>query len=149
MLTGAEEVGTRGMKHFIRHTDLDPATTLFVNLDNIGGGELHYLLGEGMLAFRPYDQELVRLAEQMAGEFGRAVRPKRNLLLPTDGSMPCLAGYSAISFLAFLEDGSLPNYHWYTDTLENVDPDLLGFAERFLTEYVRRAAAGSGVTDPA
>jgi hypothetical protein len=140
LLTGAEEVGTRGMKHFVRTCGLDTATTRFVNLDNIGGGTLHYLLGEGMLAFRPYGAGLVSLAREMAADAGGLVRAKKNLLLPTDGLIPALAGYESISFLAFADDGSLPNYHWYTDTFANVDRELLAYAEQFLQRYLERLA---------
>lgn len=140
VLTGAEEVGTRGMKHFMRTCRLDPQTTRFVNLDNIGGGTLHYLEGEGMLAFRPYAESLIALAGETAAELGHAIKPKHNLLLPTDGLIPSRAGFAAISFLAFADDGSLPNYHWYTDTLDRVDRELLLAAEWFLCQYVSRLA---------
>lgn len=141
LLTGAEEVGTRGMKHFVQHTDLDVATTMFINIDNVGGGTLHYLLGEGMLAFRPYGDRLTALAGEMAAEHKDRVRPRRNLLLPTDGLIPALAGYQAISFLAFDADGSLPNYHWYTDTIDRIDKELLTFTEAFVEQYIRRLSA--------
>jgi hypothetical protein len=140
LLTGAEEVGTRGMKAFMRRARLDPATTRFVNLDNIGGGRLHYLTGEGMLAVKPFGPELLALAGQMAAEQPGQVAPRKNLLLPTDGLIPATLGYQAISFLAFLDDGSLPNYHWYTDTFEQIDLALLDFAEEFLADYLRRLA---------
>ncbi|HEY8347928.1 MAG TPA: M28 family peptidase [Symbiobacteriaceae bacterium] len=142
VLTGAEEVGTRGMKAFMRQARFDPKTTVFINLDNLGGGTLHYLTGEGMLTVFPYSPQLTALAEEVARETGTEIRPKPNLLLPTDGLIPSKAGYHAISFLAFLKDGSLPNYHWYTDTLDQVDRDLLEAEERFLVAYVRRTAAG-------
>lgn len=138
LLTGAEEVGTRGMKHFMRTAALDPANTVFINLDNLGGGKLHYLLGEGMVAFRPYGTDMTALARQLSAEYGGRVQPKKNLLLPTDGMVPAKAGYQAISFLAFQEDGSLPNYHWYTDTIDKIDRDLLSFTERFVQEYILR-----------
>lgn len=140
VLTGAEEVGTRGMKAFVRQCRLDPSSTLFINLDNLGGGILHYLTGEGMLTVTSYSRVLTALAEEV-GRFGiTEVRPKPNLLLPTDGIAAAKAGFHAISFLAFLEDGSLPNYHWYTDTLERVDRRLLEAEEEFLAAYVERAA---------
>jgi hypothetical protein len=144
LLTGAEEVGTRGMKAFLRETPPDRSTTWFINLDNLGGGSLHYLTGEGMLAVRPYGAALLRLAGEMSARFPGRVRPRSNLLLPTDGSVPALAGYEAISFLAFDERGELPDYHWYSDTLANVDRELLAFAEQFLGEYVQRASAEHG-----
>lgn len=141
LLTGAEEVGTRGMKAFMRRHRFDRERTRFINLDNIGGGLLHYLTGEGMLKVQPYSEELLALAGAMAAERPGLVRPKGNLLLPTDGLIPALCGYEAISFLAFQEDGSLPNYHWYTDTIEKIDFALLDFAEEYLSEYVGRLAA--------
>jgi len=141
VLTGAEEVGTRGMKAFVRHSGLDPKNTLFINLDNLGGGTLHYLTGEGMLTVTPYSRVLTALAEEVGRERTLEVRPKPNLLLPTDGTVAAKAGFHAISFLAFLEDGSLPNYHWYTDTLDRVDRQLLEAEEEFFAEYVARAAA--------
>jgi hypothetical protein len=140
VLTGAEEVGTRGMKHFISTFDQDPASTMFINLDNLGGGKLHYLLGEGMLAFRPYGPSLTALAEQMASEYAGQVHPKKNLLLPTDGMVPSRAGYQAITFIAFDDDGNLPNYHWYTDTIDRIDRELLYFTETFIHQYVDRCS---------
>jgi hypothetical protein len=140
LVTGAEEVGTRGMKAFLRQSAPDRATR-FINLDNLGGGTLHYLTGEGMLTVQPYGTELLALAADVAQEFPGRVRVRGNLLLPTDGLIPALAGYEAISFLAFDERGLLPDYHWYTDMPERIDRDLLAFAENFLVEYVQRAAS--------
>ncbi|MFZ5816318.1 MAG: M28 family metallopeptidase [Bacillota bacterium] len=140
LLPGAEEVGTRGMKQFLRRYSYDRRSTWFINLDNLGGGRLHYLRGEGMTIYHRYGPRLLRLAAAMAAEREGIVRVRENLLLPTDGMIPAALGYEAISFLAFLEDGSLPNYHWYTDTLERVDRDLLAYAEQFLIEYIQRLA---------
>lgn len=140
VLTGGEEVGTRGMKAFMRRATYDKATTYFINLDNLGAGKLHYLQGEGMSYYHPYGTTLLKLAQSMAAEHAGEVLTKRNLLLPTDGMVPAAAGYQTISFLAFTENGRLPNYHWYTDTLENVDRELVAFAERFLITYVNRLA---------
>lgn len=138
VINGAEEVGTRGMKHFMRQARYDKGSTYFINLDNLGGGKLHYLQGEGMTFYRPYGPRLVELAQKMAAEREGRVQAKPNLLLPTDGMIPAAAGYQAISFLAFQAEGTLPNYHWYTDTLERVDRELVAFTEQFLIEYVGR-----------
>ena len=141
LLTGAEEVGTRGMKAFLRANRYDPNTTYFINLDNLGGGILTYLEGEGMTLYHRFGKDLVELARTMAAERPGKVKARPNLLLPTDAMIPAAHGYQAISFLAFLEDGALPNYHWYTDTPENVDRELLAFTEAFLKEYIQRLAA--------
>lgn len=148
LLTGSEEVGTRGMKHFVQTTALDRATTRFINLDNLGGGQLHYLTGEGMLRYSAYGADLLREVEHLAVDYAGRVSPRRNLLLPTDGLIPTLAGYQTITFLAFRGDGSLPDYHWYTDRPERIDRELLAFAEEFLVAYLerlaRRPATGEG-----
>lgn len=140
VLTGAEEVGTRGMKAFLRAHRYDPDSTYFINLDNLGGGTLTYLEGEGMTLYHRFGKDLVEMARIMAAERPGRVKARPNLLLPTDAMIPAAHGYQAISFLAFLEDGSLPNYHWYSDTLEKVDRELLAFTEAFLKEYIQRLA---------
>lgn len=144
VLTGAEEVGTRGMKHFMRTAAYNRSATYFINLDNLGGGTLHFLEGEGMTIYHRFGPTLVGLAREMAAERPGEVRAKKNLLLPTDAMIPAALGYEAISFLAFLDDGRLPNYHWHTDTLENVDRTLLASTEAFLKEYIRRLAQKGG-----
>jgi len=141
VLAGAEEVGTRGMKAFLRQHRYDPASTYFINLDNLGGGTLTYLEGEGLTLYHRFGADLVGLARQMAEERPGRVKAKPNLLLPTDAMIPAAQGYQAISFLAFQSDGSLPNYHWYTDTIENVNRELVEFTEAFMKEYIRRLVA--------
>lgn len=138
VLTGAEEVGTRGMKHLLKQGGYDKGSTYFINLDNLGGGTLTFLEGEGMTFYHSYGADLVALARTMAAEREGRVKSRPNLLLPTDAMIPAAAGHQAISFLAFQGDGSLPNYHWYTDTPEHVDQELLAFAEEFMQEYVKR-----------
>lgn len=140
VLNGAEEVGTRGMKLFLHKATYDRGSTYFINLDNLGGGKLHYLEGEGMTIYHRFGPRLTALAAAMAAERPGRVRARKNILLPTDGMIPAAAGFQAISFLAFADDGSPPNYHWYTDTLENVDRDLLAYTEQFLVEYLERLA---------
>lgn len=141
LFTGAEEVGTRGMKRFLRDCGLHRAGTYFINLDNLGAGALHYLTGEGMLVRKPYSPELISLARAMASEHG--LKPRSNLLLPTDALPPALAGYQAISFLAFWPDGSLPHYHWHTDRPEQIDREALARGERFIHAYIGSLTSGA------
>jgi hypothetical protein len=141
VLTGAEEVGMRGMRRYLKDCGLEKSSTYFVNLDNLGAGTLHYLTGEGMTAYYRYGKDLVALAETLAREHPDRVRSRRNLLLPTDALIPASRGYQAITFIAFGSDDLLPNYHWHTDTLDGVDRELLAFTEEFLWEYLKRLTA--------
>lgn len=86
-----------------------------------------------MLIYRPYGKRLIAAAQ------GGSL-PRRNLLLPTDGLIPATAGYQTITFIAFDEKGALPHYHWYTDTLTNIDREALAQTERYLIKYVHEVA---------
>ena len=143
LFTGCEEAGERGMKAFLQahRGELDPRRTMFVNLDNLGAGELTYLTGEGMLFYRKAGPTLLRIARQMEG-----TRERKNLLLPTDALPASTLGFEAISFLGMGEKGRLGNYHWHTDTFENVDPEFLRFQQGFFREYLMRAMAAGGQT---
>lgn len=143
LFTGAEEVGLRGMHHFVKGARAQGlgSDTIFVNLDNVGGGRLRYMLGEGMVGYQHYDAALVALAGRLAEEFDTDVLPLENILLPTDALVPAKAGYPAITFLATREDESIPEYHWHTDTLENVDRTTVEQTERFVKRFVEELAA--------
>lgn len=133
LFTGAEEVGSRGMRRFLNERTYGPET-IFINLDNLGAGELHVLEGEGMGRYYRYDPELLAVALGVAapGELKR----RRNLLLPTDAGPAAAAGCRVITFIGFAPDGSIPNYHWPTDRLDGIDQLQLTRTERFLRRYL-------------
>lgn len=139
LFTGCEEVGLRGMRHYLETAQLAP-DTIFINLDNVGGGRLRFLLGEGMLTYQKYDADLIALAEQVAERYPGKVESLRNLILPTDGLLAAKAGYKTITLLAAGERGVIPDYHWHTDTLEHVDRNVLAVTERFTVDMLRALA---------
>lgn len=139
LFTGCEEVGLRGMRHYL-DTASPRSDTIFVNLDNVGGGRLRYLLGEGMITYQKYDAGLLKVAEQIAERYPGKVEPLRNLLLPTDGLLPAKAGYRTITLLAAGERDIIPDYHWHSDTLEHVDRNVLAVTERFTVDLLRSLA---------
>lgn len=142
LLTGSEETGERGMKRFLKkYKKYLNNDTQFIILDNLGAGKLTYLEGEGMIFYKKAGKKLLELADELRMEYPKDLIQKMgNLLLPTD-ALPVLAnGYDAISFLAKDEKGRLGNYHWYTDTIDNVDTKLLRYEESFFIEYLKRFA---------
>ncbi len=148
VFTGSEEAGCRGMKAFLqsRREPLDPRRERFVNLDNLGAGAVTYLSGEGMLFYRRAGPAMLAIARGMraetnAGGAGREVREQPNLLLPTDALPPSARGLAASSFRGKDAAGRLGNYHWLTDTFENVDAAFLRFQQQFFGEFIRRAMA--------
>src|SRR3954453_4412638 len=70
LLTGGEEALGEGMREWMRHhrRALDPASTIFLNVDTVGGGTVRYARREGpLLGARPHPR-LRELCEQLADE---------------------------------------------------------------------------------
>jgi hypothetical protein len=125
LMTGCEESGLLGSQAFLRSHQT--AGWMFVNFDSVGGpATLRYVRREGVWRRWDADPGLIAVAERIAAE-----RPEL-ALAPSDAPIgltydvsPVLArGGRGITFVAG-DDGSIPNYHWSTDTTENVDPDSL------------------------
>lgn len=137
-ITGCEEVGAPvGMARLVaRHrAELRGASVLV--LDNLGAGEIRYLLGEGNLRFHRSDPELVRLAAASAARHPDwRIGPSR---VPpgsyTDAHASLAAGIPTLAIWAE-RDGGLPNWHWPTDVLANVEPETLARAFTFVREIV-------------
>lgn len=139
---GCEESGLVGMCHFCKTHRFDRATTYFINLDNCGAGRAAFTTSEGMLWRFRCDPELVRIAresieaEPKLDACGRAFHTMNN------DSFVCLRrGYKALSIMAFDERGVIPNWHWPTDTIENISPATLECATKLATRMVRRLDA--------
>jgi hypothetical protein len=114
-LTGCEEVGAKGAEH-LAHSGLIPQDALVLNLDNVGRGELFYATGEGMLTYRPYAGLLVEKARQISG-----AEPIEYRLAYFDARPFAAKGYPCLTLIR-LRDGLPPNWHWPSDTPENLDP---------------------------
>jgi hypothetical protein len=135
--TGAEEAGTWGMRAFLDAYGPDLKGALIINLDNLGTGVLHMVTEEGMARRYRSDRRLVSAGKRVSRENDLPVRARPYNGLSTDATPALARGYRAMSIMAFDANGRLPNWHWHTDTEENVDPANLELAERFVTETVR------------
>ncbi|MGB9680087.1 MAG: M28 family metallopeptidase [Thermoanaerobacteraceae bacterium] len=142
LFTGSEETGERGMKNFIKkYGGYLPKDTQFIILDNLGAGKITYLEGEGMIFYKKAGEMLIDIADKMAEKYPKGnIQKMKNLLLPTDALPVLSGGFDAIAFLAKDENGRLGNYHWHTDTIENVDMKLLRYEEEFFKEYLKNVA---------
>lgn len=145
LATGCEEVGAVGMKHFLNRYGAELAEADFIVLDNHGKGQVKYSLGEGMLGARACDPSLILLAEQVAREHPEwNTAPVYNTIMPTDMEPALVRGHRAIHLRAEDEKGLLPNWHWYTDVIENVDARNLEIVRDFtvaLTQAIDQEAA--------
>jgi hypothetical protein len=146
LITGSEEANVIGSRAFIEARDT--SGWLFLNFDGVGApAALHHLLREGG-ALRSWksDPGLRSVAERVAEshpELGLS-GTQRSSGLPYD-STPILArGGRAITLTT--QNGSIPNYHWPTDTADRIDRDVLGRALEAGREMI--AAIDRGEADP-
>lgn len=141
LANGCEEVGMVGQRHFLlNHAhELPLDGTYFLNIDNVGAGRLRYCTGEGMIKFFPYSPTLVHLARQTARtEPFRDVTPHAYRRAYFDALVPAARGYEALTLIALDEEEQIPNWHWPTDTVENLDPALVKKTADFAEEIIRR-----------
>ena len=145
LLTGCEESGLLGSQAFLRSRDT--SDWLFLNFDNVGAGTLHYVAREGIVQLWDADEGLLRIADGI-----RESRPDLHLErseqpigLTYDATPVLVRGGRAMTLVA-AENGVIPNYHWPTDTPENVDPAAIGTALEVGAEIVD--AVDAGQADP-
>jgi hypothetical protein len=142
-LSTSEEALCEGMGLFMeRHAaDLPVNKTFFLCLDTIGSPNLLVLRGEGMLKLREYPAESLDLLDSTAGELGIDLVPNLRLRNATDGIFPLAAGYQCVSVASCNEWKNPSNYHWKTDTPENVDYGSVADAVRLSEAVIRKLDA--------
>jgi hypothetical protein len=149
--TGAEEVGSCGMLAFVgQHAHWPVDSTYYLNFECVGGGALHFIRTEGMLAKSSYPPPLIELARRIAasGTFGEVTAT--DLLAATDGHVPARHGYPTLSLIALEPTGVPRNYHRFDDTVDGIDVPSVVRAAHFAAAVATAAlhdAAGPIRTD--
>ena len=137
--TGSEESFMEGMQAFGRRhfASLPRATTEFVCLECVGSPQLCVVEGEGMLRMRYYD-EGSREALAEAGEAaGVELRRGLRTVAATDGLISLRAGYPTCT-LGGVDETKFPaNYHWPSDTPDNLSWESVEAAVAVAEAYVR------------
>jgi hypothetical protein len=143
--TGSEESFMEGMQAFAkRHfASLPRETTEFVCLECVGSPELCVVEGEGMLRMRYYTGEtrerLARAGLDAGVELTRGLRT----VAATDALIALRAGYPTC-LLGGVDETKFPsNYHWPSDTPDNLYWDSVEGALAVCEEFVRGRAAAA------
>jgi hypothetical protein len=143
--TGSEESFMEGMQGFMRrHRDtLDPARTTVLCLECVGSPTLTLVEAEGMLRMRPYTesarQRLLLAADRAGVELVRGLRT----VAATDALIALRRGYAAAT-LASIDATKFPaNYHWPSDTLENLDWGTIRRAFAVADAFIRADSVDS------
>ncbi|MDO8915667.1 MAG: M28 family peptidase, partial [Coriobacteriia bacterium] len=135
--TGAEEVGTVGMKAFLKEHGPDVRDAFIINIDNVGTGSVTYVDSEGMAKRYRSDRRIMGAARRAVTENGLTIRSRDYKGLSTDATPALARGFRAMSVMAFDINGRLPNWHWATDTVENVDEKNLETAAEFVCALIK------------
>jgi Peptidase family M28 len=140
--TGSEESFMEGMQAFGRRhfAELPRETTEFVCIECVGSPELCVVEGEGMLRMRYYAGEtrerLARAGLDAGVELTRGLRT----VAATDGLIALRAGYPTCT-LGGVDETKFPlDYHWPTDTPDNLDWKSVEGALAVCEEFVRGRA---------
>jgi len=141
--TGSEESFMEGMQGFMRRhrSTLDPAHTTVLCLECVGSPTLALVEAEGMLRMRPYsDAARERLADAAEAVGVTLVRGLRTVAA-TDALIALRRGYDAVT-LASIDATKFPsNYHWPSDTPENLDWQTMQRAFAVTDSFVRVSSA--------
>ena len=137
--TGSEESFMEGMQAFGRRhfQELDRATTEFVCLECVGSPQLCVVEAEGMLRMRYYPESsreaLARAGDEAGVELLRGLRT----VAATDALIALRAGYPTCT-LGGIDETKFPaEYHWPSDTPDNLDwssvEDAVEVCRRYLS----------------
>jgi hypothetical protein len=140
LVSTSEEALCEGMQAFARRhfASLPPETTFFLSIDTVGSPHLLVLRGEGMIRMREYPGRSLGLLDELADELGISLFPNLRLRNATDGVFPLAAGYECASLCSCTDLKQPGNYHWPTDTPENVEYGTVADAVRLTEALVRR-----------
>jgi hypothetical protein len=139
-LSTSEEALCEGMGLFMeRHArELPRESTFFLCHEILGSPNLLVLRGEGMLRMRDYPAESLELLDSAAEELGIELWPNLRTMNATDAIFPLAAGYQCAAICTCNRWKNPSNYHWKTDTPENVDYGTVTDAIRLSEAVIRK-----------
>ncbi|UCE74459.1 MAG: M28 family peptidase [Methanomassiliicoccales archaeon] len=141
--TGCEEVGAIGMIRFLKKYGEELKDAYFINIDNVGRGQIRYTTKEGLIKSFKCSEILVGIASQSSIKTNIHVKGFVNKIYPTN-ALPCLVrNYRVISILATDDKNLIYNWHWKTDTTQNLDIETINRAYDIVLEMVRSIDSSS------
>ena len=137
--TGSEESFMEGMQAFGRRhfPRLPRESTEFVCLECVGSPELCVVEGEGMLRMRTYPESSREALARAGAAAGVELRRGLRTVAATDSLIALNAGYATCT-LGGVDETKFPsNYHWPSDTPDNLDWSSVEGALAICDQYVR------------
>jgi Peptidase family M28 len=137
--TGSEEGFMEGMQAFGRRhfRELPRETTEFVCLECVGSPQLCVVEAEGMLRMRYYPETSREALARAGDEAGVDLMRGLRTVAATDALIPLRAGYPACT-LGGIDETKFPaEYHWPSDTPDNLHWPSIEAAVAICAHYVR------------
>lgn len=131
-----------GMQGFMRRhrATLDPASTTVLCLECVGSPTLTLVEAEGMLRMRYYTDAARRRLADAAEEVGVELVRGLRTVAATDALIPLRRDYASVT-LASVDATKFPaNYHWPSDTPENLDWNTIERAFAVADRFLRTSA---------
>jgi Peptidase family M28 len=139
LLPGAEECLGEGMRSFVRanggRNGLLSSPTVFVNVDSVSYGSVHFETSEGPLISTRLDPGLVGLCEALAAA-GTPASPVRSPL-STDALPAAIRRRRAVSIVGLSEGLPPPWHHTHDDTPERVVGSAMARTSDFVVALAR------------
>jgi Zn-dependent M28 family amino/carboxypeptidase len=142
--TGSEESFMEGMQGFARRHfgALPRESTEFVCLECVGSPQLCVVEGEGMLRMRDYTESSRDALARAGVAAGVDLRRGLRTVAATDGLIALRAGYPTCT-LGGVDETKFPsNYHWPSDTPDNLDWTSVDGAVEVCLRYLRGQPGG-------
>ena len=136
VFTGAQESSALGMREFLRARgrELPRTSTVFVNLDELGSGDVRFSRREGLLFRARSHPQLRKLCHELGEDDPEAGAAALVLRSASDATAAQGHGYPAITITA----RPAPHHHLPSDTPENLEHDALERSYAFCAELVER-----------
>ena len=137
--TGSEESFMEGMQAFGRRhfPRLPRESTEFVCLERVGSPQLCVVEGEGMLRMRTYPESSREALAREGAAAGVELRRGLRTVAATDSLIALNSGYATCT-LGGVDETKFPsNYHWPSDTPDNLDWSSVEGALAICDQYVR------------
>jgi hypothetical protein len=132
--TGAEEVGCLGMHALLDSYGDELHDAWFLDFEMVGAGDLIYVTrhsGASFLNGYKPDPHSMALADKTALQHPEFRVTGRDTVIMEEIGALRKRDYRGICLAGVGRDGFLVNWHQYSDTVENVEPETLERAARF------------------
>lgn len=146
LLTGAHEGLALGARAWTkRHRrSFDKRSTIFLNLDSVGGGEPAFAIREGVVFPSFTNSTLVGICE-LLGEQAGAPPPRRiTRAVPSDAAALRERGYPGLTLTAVDQRGRSPHRHLVSDVADAIDDRALERSEQLAVALIERIDAEIG-----